>query len=62
MTAKTVKYVGDKLFRTISPENIPNKIHFIYFPQYRVEANQVLNVLPCILSDEILIDPNNFII
>ena len=33
----------------------------MYFPYHEVEATQVLNGLTCILSEELLINPNYFI-
>ena len=61
MTAKTGKYSRDQLFHAISRENDSTTVNFMYFPNHMVEANQVLNVLTCILSEELLINPNYFI-
>ena len=33
----------------------------MYFPHNKVEATQVLDRLTCILSEELLVNPNNFI-
>ena len=33
----------------------------MYSPHNKEEATQVINALPCILSEEILINPNNLI-
>ena len=61
MTAKTGKYAGDQLLHTISCDNDPTTVQFMYLPHHMVEANQVLNGLPCILYEELLINPNDFI-
>ena len=61
MTAKTGKYAGDQLFHAISRDNDPTAVHFMYFPHHKVEATQFLNGLIYILSEELLINPNNFI-
>ena len=55
-----VKYTGDQLFHAISCENNPDTIHFMYFPHHKVEATQVINRLPLILYEELLINPNGF--
>ena len=56
------KYSGDQLFHSIFRYNYQNTIHIINFPHHKVEATQVLNGIPYILSEELLIKPNNFII
>ena len=61
MTAKTGKYAGDQLLHAIYRENDPTTLHFIYFPHHKVASAQVLNGLPCIISEELLVSPNNFI-
>ena len=61
MNAKTGNKSVDKLFHTISHENDPITVHFMYFSHHKVEATQVLNGIPCILSEELLVNPNNFI-
>ena len=55
------KYVGDQIFHAISRDNNPITIHFIYFPHHKVEATQVINGLPCIISKELLVNPKIFI-
>ena len=61
MTTKTRKHTGDQLFHAISRENDPTTVHFMYFCHHKVESTQVINILPCILSEELLINPNDFI-
>ena len=61
MTAKTGKYDRDKLFQTKSRDKDPTNIHFMYFSHHNVEATQVLSVLPYIISEDLLVNPNNFI-
>ena len=61
MTAKTEKYSGDKLFHAISRDNNPATVQFMYFSRNKVEATQVFNGIPRILSEELLINPSNFI-
>ena len=61
MTAKTGKYDGDQLFHAIYCDNDPTTIHFMYFPHHEVESTQVLNGLPCIISEELLIKPAYFV-
>ena len=33
----------------------------MYFSYHKLGANQFINVIPCILSEEILVNPNDFI-
>ena len=33
----------------------------MHLPNHEVESTQVLNVPPCVISEEIIINPNNFI-
>ena len=33
----------------------------MYLPHHNVEATQVLNGIPCIIVEELLVNPNNFI-
>ena len=61
MTAKTGKYSGDQLFHAVYCDNDTTTVHFMYFPHHKVESTQALNWLPCILSEELLINPINFI-
>ena len=61
MTTKTGKYAGDRLFHTISHDNEPTTVHFIYFPNHKIEASQVLNGAPCIITEELLAKPKDFI-
>ena len=61
MTVKTGKYVGDQLLHAISCDNDTAIVNFMYFPHHMVEATQVLNGIPCILSEELLFNPNDFI-
>ena len=61
MTAKPGKYAEDKSSHAISSNNDPTTVHFTYFPRHKVEATQVLNRNLCIISEELLVKPNNFI-
>ena len=61
MTTKTGKYAGDQLFQAISRDSDPTTKLFMCFTHHKVEANQVLNGLPCILSEELLVNPNYYI-
>ena len=61
MTAKTGKYARDQLFHTIFCENDPTIVHFMYFTHHKVETTQVLSGIPCIISEELLINTNDFI-
>ena len=61
MTAKSGKYAGDQLFHAISRDNNPTTVQFMYSPHNKVEATQFLNGMPCILSEELLTNPKNFI-
>ena len=61
MTSKTGKYARDQLFHAISCDKDPTTVHLMYLPHNKVEANQVLNGMPCIIPEEILINPNKFI-
>ena len=60
MTTKTVKYDRDQLLHAISHDNNPTTVNFIYFTHHKVEETQVLNGLTCILSEELLLNPNYF--
>ena len=62
MIVKTGKYVGDKLFHSISHYNNPTTIHFMSFTHHKVEATQVFNGISCILSEELLVNHNYFVI
>ena len=61
MAAKIGKYAGDKLSYAISCDNDPTTVHFTYLTYHKVEATQLLNGPPCFLSEEIPINPNDFI-
>ena len=61
ITVKTGKYARDKLFHAISHDKNPTTVHFVYFPHNKVLTTQVLNRLPCILSEELIINPNDSI-
>ena len=54
-------YAGDQLFHAIYRDNHPTTISFMYLHHHKVEATQVLNVIPCIIYEELLANPNNFI-
>ena len=51
MTGKTGKYARDQLYHAISRDNNHTTVHLIYFTHHKVEATQVFNGLPCILSE-----------
>ena len=36
-------------------------MHFVYFPRHKVEAKKVIKGILCILYEELLINPNDFI-
>ena len=61
MTAKIGKYSGDQLFHAISRDKNQTTVHFMYSTYYKVEVTQSLQGIPCILSEEILINYNNLI-
>ena len=61
MTAKTVKYARDQLFHEIPRVNNPTTVHVMHFNHHKVESTQVLNGLPFILDEYLLINHNNFI-
>ena len=42
MTEETGKYARHQLFHKISCDNYPTTVHFIYFPNHKAEATQVL--------------------
>ena len=50
-SSKTEKYARYQLFHTISCDNNPTTVKFMYFPHHKVEATHVLNVLPCIIYE-----------
>ena len=62
LTAKTGKYAGDQLFHAISRDNDPTTVYFMYFTHHEVSSDQVLNRLPYILYEELLITPNYSIV
>ena len=49
------------MFHGIFRDNDTTTAHFMYSPNHKVEATQFINGLPCILSEELLINPNDFI-
>ena len=61
MTAKTGKCSGYQLFHATSCDKDPTTVHFMYLPHHKVKATQVLKGIPCILSEDLLVNPNNFI-
>ena len=61
MTTKTGKYSGDQLYDTIYRDKDPTTVHFMYFPHHKVEATQVLNGMTYIISEELLIHPDDLI-
>ena len=54
-------YARDQLFHAICHYNDPTTIHFICFPRHKVEVTQVLNGLPYIIYEELLVNPKHFI-
>ena len=60
ITEKMVKHVRYQLIHAISRDNDATTVHFIYFPHHKVEETQVLNGLPCILSEDLLVNPNYY--
>ena len=61
MNAESVKYASDQLFHAISFDKDTTTVYFIYFTHHKLDATQVLNGLPCILYEYILVNPNDFI-
>ena len=61
MNEKMVKYTGYQIFHAIFCDNYPTIIHFMFPPYHKVEATQVLNGPPLILSEELLVNPNGLI-
>ena len=61
MTAKMGNYTGDQLFYAIYCDKNPTTVHVMYFHHHKVEATQVINVLPCILIEERLTNPHDLI-
>ena len=61
MTSKMGKYTGDQLFHEISRDNIPTTINAMYFTRHKTEATEVLNIVPCIIYELILVNPKDFI-
>ena len=62
MTAKTDTYARDQLFHAISRDKDPRPVQFKYLPHHKVEATQVINGPTFIISEELFINPNEFII
>ena len=62
MTENTGNYFGYQLFHAITRDNDTTTVHFMYFPHHKVGKTQFLNRLTCILSEELLVKPNYFII
>ena len=61
MTTKKGTYDGDQPFHAIFRDKDITTVHFMYLSHHKLEATQVLNVVPCILHEDLLINPNNFI-
>ena len=61
MSLKTGKYSRYQLFHAISRDNDPTTVNVLYFTHHKVEATQVLNGLPCIISEELLVNLNDLI-
>ena len=61
MNAKTGKYSGDRLFHAIYRENDPTRVNFMYLPHNKVETTKICNGVPCVLFEELLVNPNNLI-
>ena len=61
MTEKIGKYPRDQLFHAIFRKNDPTTIFFVYFPHHKVEANQALRGLTCIISEELLFNAKDVI-
>ena len=57
----TGEHKGNKLFHAVCPSTDRTTINFLYFPQHDYEVAQVLNGIPCILSNELGINPVDFI-
>ena len=53
--------MGDQLLHAISCDNDTAIVNFMYFPHHIVEATQIINGIPCILYEELLFNPNDFI-
>ena len=61
MTVKTVEYAEDELFHGIFRDNNPTTVNFMFPCHNKVDATQVLNELPYILYEELLVNPNDLI-
>ena len=61
MTAKMGKYNINQIFHAISHDNNPTIIHFMFPPNNKVEATQVLNGLPFMIAEKILFNHKKFI-
>ena len=55
------KCARDQLFHAIFRDKNTTTKHYIFFPNHRVESTNDLNGLTCILSEELLVNPNCFI-
>ena len=61
MTEKMVKYARDQLIHSIYHDNDTTTVHFMYFPHHKLEANQVLNGLICIIYEDLIVNHNSYI-
>ena len=61
MTAKTGYYAGDQLFHAIYRDNDPTTAHFMFLTHHKFEATHVINRLPLIIYEELLVNPDDFI-
>ena len=52
---------GGQLFHAVCRGNDATRGNFLYYPQHNTEVAHVLNVLPCIISDKLGINPVEFI-
>ena len=61
MAENTEKCARDQLFHTLSRDNDPTTLHFMLFTCHKVKSTQVINGIPSILYEELLVNPNEFV-
>ena len=61
MKLHTCEHKGDQIFHTVYRGTYFTIVNFLYYPQHKTEGTPVLNVLPFILANELVINTVYFV-